>query len=71
VRLNLLDHTWLKDVARVQTEEESALKVTIVINPASGSFKFKSRKWRLEAPTKALAHKLLDALRKVCPRGPD
>ena len=55
----------------MQTEEESALTVTIVINPASGSFKFKSRKWRLEAPTKALAHKLLDALRKVCPRGPD
>ena len=63
VRLNLLDRAYIRDVARVQSEDGSALKVTIVLNPAAGSFLFKTRKWRLEAPTKALAHKLLNLLR--------
>ena len=68
VRLNLLDRTRVRDVARVQTEDkdETGLKVTIVINPAAGSFKFKSRKWRLQAPSRDIARRLLDALRQVC-----
>jgi hypothetical protein len=68
VKLKLLDSTKNTDVWKIQLEEDSPLKITLIINPSSGIARFsRRRKWRLQAPTKGVILKLLHSLRNLCP----
>ena len=51
-----------RDIVRIQ-QHDSPLRVTIVLGPKAGSFALTRRHWRLVAPNKAAAAKIVETCR--------